>query len=590
MHQSENSIPLNVRQVEINIQEAISSSECVEFIYLPFYESLQNIPNKNILYDSLNNFISKSDDKATIVILSSPVFACDFSSQLKYDIHLKLWIAVKLEKPKENREYLLEQHGALLILTRYNESIRHTKTRIGYTYCPACHKTTKDYGGKKHLYHEYGTLISDVWRDITVNFHSYPNEIINRICDLFGLPEYKYLNVFDQRDYYREITPNRTFLEFPTAENIFINNSALMSGDCIDNLQIIPDNSIDFCFADPPYNLNKKYEGWDDEIDIKEYFSWCDSWLAELARVLKPGRTLAVLNIPQWCVRHFKHLNTILDFQDWIVWEGLSLPVRMIMPSHYSILCFSKGVPRALPGLTGNLTLPLERRALEMQKEDFCVRTSCISWRKKKGIVDTNKVTNVWCDIHRLKHNSKRVDHPCQLPPMFMYRLIALFTYQNELVLDPFNGAGTSTLAAHQLNRRYVGIELSEYYHNMAGRRHNELSLGQDPFRKTNDLSDKKAKNSRVKRLKKQKYKVSKKILQLEIKNIAERIGHIPTKVEVLEHSKFPFEYYENYFISWGEATAAARTTGMTEYRGNGKQKIETYDLQLPLFDNVVND
>jgi hypothetical protein len=64
---------------------------------------------------------------------------------------LKLWITVKLEKPIENKNYLTEQHGALLILTRYKESLQHTKTRIGYTYCPCCDKTTKDYGGKKHF-------------------------------------------------------------------------------------------------------------------------------------------------------------------------------------------------------------------------------------------------------------------------------------------------------------------------------------------------------------------------------------------------------------------------------------------------------
>lgn len=98
-----------------------------------------------------------------------------------------------------------------------------------------------------------------------------------------------------------------------------------------------------------------------------------------------------------------------------------------------------------------------------------------------------------------------------------MYRLISLFTNENEFVLDPFNGAGTTTLTAQQLNRKYVGIELSEYYHNITSQRHNELSSGLNPFRKINDEKPK-AKNSRVERLKKQKYEVSKKFYNLKSK------------------------------------------------------------------------
>jgi DNA modification methylase len=487
-----------------------------------------------------------------------------------------------LENPITKKDYLTDEHAAILILTRYKESLKHTKTRIGYTYCPTCDKTTKDYGGKKHLYHEFGTLMSDVWRDITVDFENYPKEVENRLADLFGLPEYKNLNIYDQREFYKPINIRHVYHQFSQSENLYSNNSVLLHGDCIVQLKTIPDNSIDFCFADPPYNLKKQYESWDDGIDIQKYFEWCDQWLSELARVLKPGRTLAVLNIPQWCIRHFKHLNTILDYQDWIVWEGLSMPVRMIMPAHYSILCFSKGEPRALPSIERNSNSILEQKANTTLKENYCIRPSCMSKRRRMKIKDSEFVSNVWYDIHRLKHNSRRVDHPCQLPPMFMYRLISLFTNEEEFVLDPFNGAGTTTLTAQQLNRKYVGIELSEYYHNITTQRHIELANRLDPFRKI--IDDKpKAKNSPVERLKKQKYEVSKKILQLEIKNISMQIGHIPSKDEVKQLSKFPIEYFENYFISWGEVTAAARTTGMTENRINGTYQIK--ELQLRLFE-----
>lgn len=583
MHQSENSTFLEQVQINQPLSGIIPASKNVEFIFLPYYNVLEEIPKKADLFLEVNEFISRTDKNSTVVILSSPIFANDFCSQLKNDIHLKLWISVKLEIPIEHKNYLNEHHGALLILTRYKEGLQHTKTRIGYTYCPSCDKTTKDYGGKKHLYHEFGTLMSDVWKDISVNFKSYPKELINRLSDLFGLPQYKSLNIYDLRNFYKPLSKEHTFHQFPKKENHYSDVSKLLNGDCIEELRKIPDNSIDFCFADPPYNLKKKYESWDDGIDIQKYFEWCDKWLSELARVLKPGRTLAVLNIPQWCVRHFNHLNTILDYQDWIVWEGLSMPVRMIMPSHYSVLCFSKGIPKDLPGIKRQINSDLEKIAIGTYQENFCIRTNCISKRRSLKIDDSAFVSNVWYDVHRLKHNSRRVDHPCQLPPMFMYRLISLFTNEGDFVLDPFNGAGTTTLTAQQLDRKYVGIELSEYYHNITSERHKELNLGLDPFRKINN-EEPKAKNSRVERVLKQKYVVSKKVLQLEIKNIAKLLGHVPTKLEVSGISKFPIEYFENYFISWGEATAAARTTGMTENRIAIEANI-TKKKQLRLFE-----
>ncbi|MBI5409920.1 MAG: site-specific DNA-methyltransferase [Nitrospirae bacterium] len=539
-HLSENANPLKVKNIKDRLTNCMPNSANVEFIILPYFKTIEEIPNKEDFHKDLYDFFNQANPNSTIAILCSPIFASDFCSLLNNNrAQLKLWIAVKLETPFLKKEGLVQRHAALLIFTRYKESLRHTKTRIAYTYCPFCHKTTKDYGGKKHLYHEFGTLMSDVWRDITVNFSSYPYDIVRRLQDLFGLLEYESVNIYDQRNYYRPVLrPAINYRRYSNIENQYPNHSVLINGDCFEELDKLPDNTIDFCFADPPYNLNKKYESWNDGIDIQTYFEWCDKWLNSLARILKPGRTLAVLNIPQWCIRHFRHLITIMDYQDWIVWEGLSMPVRMIMPAHYSILCFSKGRPRPLPGLAHQNHALLEKKAIETLSENYCIRSACMKMRKRLKHKDTEITSNLWWDIHRLKHNSRRVDHPCQLPPNFMYRLIALFTRENEIVLDPFNGVGTTTLTAHELNRRYIGIELSEYYYKLASERHREMEFGLDPFRKNGDAP--KAKNSPVERLKKQKYQVSKKVLQLEVKNISKQLGRIPTRDEVAKFSKFP--------------------------------------------------
>jgi site-specific DNA-methyltransferase (adenine-specific) len=148
-----------------------------------------------------------------------------------------------------------------------------------------------------------------------------------------------------------------------------------------------------------------------------------------------------------------------------------------------------------------------------------------------------------------------------------LYRLISIYTNPGEVVLDCFNGAGTTTLAAHQLGRRYIGIEKSLEYCELAKERHNEIVQNLDPFRKAERILT--AKNSPVPRLPKQKYEVSKKTLQLEVKRIAQQLGRLPTRDEVSQYSKYPIKYYDEYFISWGEVCAAARTTGMTEVRSS---------------------
>jgi site-specific DNA-methyltransferase (adenine-specific) len=99
------------------------------------------------------------------------------------------------------------------------------------------------------------------------------------------------------------------------------------------------------------------------------------------------------------------------------------------------------------------------------------------------------------------------------------------------------------------------------------------LSNGIDPFKKViNNIPN--SKNSRVARLKKQEYIINKKTLQLEVKRIKNEIGKIPDRKDVAMYAKYPIEYYDDYFVDWGEVTAAARTTGMTEYKNNYQPEL----------------
>lgn len=591
-HISENSDKLDIqiiRPLDL-VQLQLAGNAKLPEVYLfrfPGVRTDKDAEDSADIFERIADFCMALHEDSTICVLTTPPDAARFLKFLEARLHFQLWVAVKIKAdgPTNRSVDLPNRHYALLVFTRYKGSLRHTKTRINYTYCPACGKTTKDYGGKKHTYHHYGTLMSDIWRDISYSpSESNENDVVqDRLRDLFGLAPYKTLQVIDMRSC-SEFLPQNAGCNISkyrvSNDSGKALTSQLINADCLEALRCLPDASVDYCFADPPYNIKKKYDNWNDEMELIEYFDWCDQWLFELARVLKLGRTLSVINIPLYVARHYQYLCTILDYQSWIAWEGLSLPVRMIMPAHYGIVCFSKGAPR-----------PIQRQILDMYRtpyadvlnpleEDYCLRATCVSRRQRRMKADRGELTDLWHDIHRLKHNSRRVDHPCQLPPHLMARLIAMFTEPNEVVLDCFNGAGTTTLVAQQLGRAFIGIEMSPYYHEIALQRHQLVEQGANPFAKNDDVP--KAKNSRVKRLPKQKYVIPKKQLQLDIRRIAVQLGHLPSRADVVENSKYPIEYYDQYFVSWGEVCAAARTTGMTEL----PPSREDLQIGLDLFSN----
>lgn len=543
---------------------------CVVRLPMPDYKNRHmSLYGVGLLVEDIAERLAET---ATLIVLGDVTDLVHVHAVAGSYLRYQLWITIK-RKPSissPDGQALPHQHIGALVYTKYDRQLQHTKTRLEYTYCPACQKTTKDYGGKKHTYNPYGTLISDVWRDIEVDPSGDFSPVFERFADLFGLESYQELRVVDVSPLLVERAhPVVTALDDSHPYQAL--KSQLFHGDSLKHLRSLPSNSIDFAFADPPYNLKKEYQGYADELEISEYFRWCDEWISEIARVLRPGGTFALLNIPLWAIRHFLHLETILQYQNWIVWDALSFPVRMIMPAHYTILCFSKGESRPLPGLHGGAgtvdlpTNPPTFQVLAPLGEGFCLRAQCVDKRIKTAVNDRGLISDTWWDIHRLKHNTRRVDHPCQLPPQLMYRLIALYTQPGEIVLDCFNGAGTTTLCAHQIGRRYIGIELEEKYHSLTLERHKEIEQGIDPFRK--EQRELTAKNSPVARLKKQKYEVPKKTLQIEVRRVAQLLGHLPNRDELAQHGQYAIRYYDEYFSSWGEVCAAARTTGMSETR-----------------------
>lgn len=230
----------------------------------------------------------------------------------------------------------------------------------------------------------------------------------------------------------------------------------IICGDAIEIMKKIPDNSVDITFADPPFNLNKKYSNYKDKKDEEEYIKWCEQWLTEMVRITKPTGSILVHNIPKWLVYYANHLNKIAFFKHWIAWDSMSIPLgKTLLPAHYGILFYTK----SQKGFKFNeLRSPHKKcpHCNEMIKD----------YGGKKSQINPlgTLLSDVWTDVHRIRHKNRRDAHPCQLPEPLLERLILMVTNENDIVLDPFIGAGTTATAAKRLGRHFIGIDIDPKY------------------------------------------------------------------------------------------------------------------------------
>lgn len=250
----------------------------------------------------------------------------------------------------------------------------------------------------------------------------------------------------------------------------------IIKSDCMEFLRQLPDNSIDMTFADPPFNLKKKYNGYKDNKQIESYLEWCKLWISEMVRITKPTGAIFVHNIPKWLTFYAGYLNEISHFKHWITWDAPSAPMgKTLQPSHYGILFYAKDVKRL--------------KFYEVRYQHKRCRKCNILLKdyggKKAGLHPFGPLcSDVWTDIHRIKHNKYRDEHPCQLPVHLLERLILMNTDEGDIVLDPFIGTGTSAIAAKRLGRNFIGIDIDEKYIDITN---NKLVIEKD-LSKINDV------------------------------------------------------------------------------------------------------
>ena len=236
----------------------------------------------------------------------------------------------------------------------------------------------------------------------------------------------------------------------------------IIQGDCLDVFKKISDNSIDMTFADPPFNLNKKYNNYRDLKEEQDYLDWCSIWISEMVRVTKPTGAIFIHNIPRWLTCYTEHLNKIAYFKHWITWDSGGMPLgKTLLPNHYGILYYTKSQSyKDFKFYDIRYPHPRCRSCNEFLKD--------YGGKKDKAHGFGPLLSDVWSDIHRIRHKKRRNEHPCQLSVPLLERLILMTTDENDIILDPFIGTGTTAVAAKKMGRKYMGIEIDANYVNIA--------------------------------------------------------------------------------------------------------------------------
>lgn len=240
----------------------------------------------------------------------------------------------------------------------------------------------------------------------------------------------------------------------------FINNIFCKSSEKMDEL---PDNSVNLMITSPPYNVTKEY---DDNLSLKEYVYLLNRVWKETYRVLVPGGraciNIANLGRKPYIPLHSYIIEGMLSLgflmRGEIIWNKaasaspstawgswLSAANPVLRDIHEYILVFSKE----------SFSMPKKEKEATIKKEEF------LEWTK-----------SIWTFS---AVSAKKVGHPAPFPEELPHRLINLYSFKNDTILDPFLGSGTTSISALKNNRKYVGYDINQEYINLASIKLSEI-------------------------------------------------------------------------------------------------------------------
>lgn len=246
-------------------------------------------------------------------------------------------------------------------------------------------------------------------------------------------------------------------------------NVTLYRGDCLEVLPTLDCGSMDLVFADPPFNVDKEYSSYKDYRE--DYHEWCAEWIGGSFRVLRDTGSIYLMTISRHLGFTFGEMEKHGIFISQVIWKNVS-------GNHHNNKRFWLGYqPILVYGKTENYKFnPLAIRR-DPEKENLKVRWGGYRTEPKWQMLDIwDNVPFVYAGAIQhpeaiLQDGTKKKAHPCQMPEELSKRAISFSTDENEKILDPFMGSGTTGVSCVQLGRKFVGIEIDPKYFEIAVKR-----------------------------------------------------------------------------------------------------------------------
>lgn len=245
-----------------------------------------------------------------------------------------------------------------------------------------------------------------------------------------------------------------------TLEQFGDESSKVIWGDALAALDAkVPDRSVDLLFADPPYNIGKRFGNTHDRWPSDEaYFQWCREWLTRCLTKLKRTGSVYVMASTQ-CMPYFDlFLRDRLTILSRIVWsyDSSGVQARRYFGSMYEPILF---------GVADAKHYTFNAADIKVQARTGAVR-KLIDYRKAVPTPynDEKVPGNVWT-IPRVRYRMDEYEeHPSQKPESLLERIIKASSNPGDTVLDPFAGTFTTGAVAMRLGRKSIGIELEEQF------------------------------------------------------------------------------------------------------------------------------
>ena len=224
----------------------------------------------------------------------------------------------------------------------------------------------------------------------------------------------------------------------------------------------LPNNFVDLALIDPPYNINKKYDGMDfKKMSDDDYQTYTQKWIDLIRPKLKPNASLYVFSDWTTSVAIAPILENNFVIKNRITWQREK--------GRGSLTNWKNGMEDVWflvndkNDYTFNVDdVKLRRRVLAPYKENGKAK----DWQEtKSGNFRDTMPSNFWDDISIPYWSMpENTGHPTQKPEKLLAKIILASSNEGDVVFDPFAGAGSSLVTAKKLNRLYVGIEQSRLY------------------------------------------------------------------------------------------------------------------------------